>query len=144
MPNRQAAPHSSTESVTELAGTKKRNILDRWHLHLRSGHQRLSAIGVFLGLLFVMGYFGWLAAQHDGVVEIEAAPKIAFRFQVDVNHAEWSELFAIPGVGEKTARGIVEYRRANGLFKTIGELEEVPGIGPKTVERIREYLLPIN
>lgn len=144
MANRQSASQSSAESATGLEGTKKRSVLEQWHLHLRSGHQRLIAVGVFLGLLFVTGYFSWLAAHHGGLVEIDAAPKIAFRFQVDVNHAEWSELFAIPGVGEKTARGIVEYRQANGRFKTIGDLEKVPGIGPKTIERIREYLLPID
>ena len=35
---------------------------------------------------------------------------------------------------EKKAKAIVEFRKANGLFKQPEDLIKVPGIGPKTLE----------
>ena len=39
------------------------------------------------------------------------------------------------GVGLKTAKAIVAYRKANGPFKTINELTEVKGIGVATLRK---------
>ena len=36
----------------------------------------------------------------------------------------------------KKARGIIEYRAANGDFKSCNDLEKVNGIGKKTVEKL--------
>ena len=35
------------------------------------------------------------------------------------------------------AQAIIDYRRANGPFKSVGDLENVPGIGPATLKDIR-------
>jgi competence protein ComEA len=59
---------------------------------------------------------------------------------VNINTATASELETLPGVGEVTARRIVEYREANGPFVTIEEIQEVSGIGPKTFEGLREVI----
>ena len=42
----------------------------------------------------------------------------------------------------KTAARIVEYRRRNGDFESVGELVRVRGIGMRTVERLRPLLRP--
>ena len=59
---------------------------------------------------------------------------------VDINRAQWWELQALQGIGEKRARNIVEVRTRRGGFKSVDELGDVTGIGPKTLDRLRPYL----
>jgi competence protein ComEA len=59
---------------------------------------------------------------------------------VNVNTAGVEELETLPGIGEVTAQRIIEYRKANGPFETIEEIQQVSGIGPKTFEGMREMI----
>jgi competence protein ComEA len=45
----------------------------------------------------------------------------------------------LPEVGPATAEASIEYRRANGSFTTVDELEGVPGIGPTTIQKIEPF-----
>lgn len=56
---------------------------------------------------------------------------------ININTATAEQLTALDGVGPKTAQKIIEYREANGGFKSVEELLEVPGIGPAKFEQIR-------
>jgi len=67
--------------------------------------------------------------------------------RIDPNFAPLWELTILPGVGEATARAIVEHRRQSldsgeerRAFKVASDLENVHGIGPKTVERFKSLL----
>lgn len=59
---------------------------------------------------------------------------------VDINTASREDLETLPGVGPVTAEAIVQYRKANGKFKTIDDLTGVKGIGEKTYAKIKPYL----
>jgi competence protein ComEA len=59
---------------------------------------------------------------------------------VSLNSANASELIALPGVGPAIADRIIEYRRQNGGFRSIEELDAVKGIGPKKLQQIRPYV----
>ena len=59
---------------------------------------------------------------------------------VDINRAGVEELCSLPGVGEATARAIVEEREKNGPFSTPEDLMRVSGIGEKRFERMRELV----
>lgn len=83
----------------------------------------------------------------------EGAPKVVYTVSLDevaqgagnqplvinINTADAEELEELPEVGPATAEGIIEYRRGNGMFRSVSDLEEVPGIGPATLEQIRPF-----
>ena len=56
---------------------------------------------------------------------------------VNINTATEKDLETLPGIGEATAKAIVEDRRENGSFKTIDDLMRVSGIGEKKFEKIK-------
>jgi competence protein ComEA len=56
---------------------------------------------------------------------------------VNINTATKEELMTLKGVGDKRAQEIIDYRKKNGNFKSIDDLEKVPGIGPGLMKQIR-------
>lgn len=61
--------------------------------------------------------------------------------KVDINTADAAQLEKVlVGIGASKAQAIVEYRKANGPFKSADELVNVKGIGLKTVERNRDAI----
>jgi competence protein ComEA len=60
---------------------------------------------------------------------------------VDVNTADAKTLAReLDGVGMSKAQAIVDYRKANGPFRTAEDLTKVKGLGKKTVELNRQNL----
>lgn len=59
---------------------------------------------------------------------------------ININTATVSELDALPGIGEKKAQAIVDYRMENGPFEAIDGIKEVSGIGDGIFEKIRSYI----
>lgn len=61
--------------------------------------------------------------------------------KVNINTADAVALEAVlVGVGSSKAQAIVDYRKANGPFKSAEELAMVKGIGLKTVEKNRDRI----
>jgi competence protein ComEA len=54
--------------------------------------------------------------------------------KININTATVAELTQLPGIGEKTAEKIYEYRMLH-KFKSVDELVEVSGIGEKTLAK---------
>lgn len=62
--------------------------------------------------------------------------------RVNINTADEKELSErLKGVGEKKARAIVDYRKANGPFRSLRQLENVKGIGPALVQKNRHMMM---
>lgn len=55
---------------------------------------------------------------------------------IDVNHADASELDALPGVGPAIAGRIIDFRNRNGSFATLSDLDAVKGIGPAMLRKL--------
>jgi competence ComEA-like helix-hairpin-helix protein len=59
---------------------------------------------------------------------------------INLNSAKIEELILLPGIGEKTAERILEFRTKRGKFNTLEELLEVKGIGDSKFQNVRKYL----
>lgn len=104
-----------------------------------------TSVAVLAASALVLMAAAWW--RHGGLggelVDIDRAPPLVARFQVDVNRADWPELIQLPGVGQVLAERLIAERERDGAFRSIDDLERVRGIGPRTLDRIRPYLLPI-
>ena len=69
------------------------------------------------------------------------AAKPAPASKVNLNSATVEQLTALPGVGEKLAGRIVEYRQKSGGFKSAQELLNVQGIGEKNFAKLQAYVV---
>ncbi|MFA6179736.1 MAG: ComEA family DNA-binding protein [Candidatus Methylopumilus sp.] len=56
---------------------------------------------------------------------------------VNLNTATQAELETLEGVGPVKAQAILDYRKKNGGFKSIDDLNKVPGFGDKTVASLK-------
>lgn len=59
--------------------------------------------------------------------------------EVNINTSSREELMTLPGIGEKTADKILDYRE-EALFKTIEDIKKVSGIGEKKFEAIKDMI----
>jgi len=81
--------------------------------------------------------------QNDGCLNTEIKDNISNNENnslVNINTASVEELQIISGIGESKAKSIVEYRKNNGLFKSIEDIKNVEGIGDKLYETIKVYI----
>ena len=92
-------------------------------------HERIVAAG--LALVLALGLSSGVAF---------AAAKQAPAGKVNINSASAQQLTALPGVGEKLATRIVEYRQKAGGFKTVQELMNVKGVGEKNFAKLQAHL----
>jgi len=91
--------------------------------------QRIVATGLALVLALVVS---------SGLAV--AAGKPAPSGKVNINTATAQQLTVLPGVGEKLAARIVDYRQKAGGFKNVSELMNVQGIGEKNLAKIQAFL----
>ena len=61
--------------------------------------------------------------------------------KVNINTANLEKLQTLPGIGESTARKIIEYREKNGKFQTIEDIKNVTGIGDSKFNNIKELII---
>lgn len=78
----------------------------------------------------IVGLALWYAVPPAPAQDVPASAPEALResFRVDLNTAGVDAMTTLPGLGEKKARAILEYRLTHGPFRSLGEVAQVPGV----------------
>ena len=60
--------------------------------------------------------------------------------RININTALAVDLMRLPGIGEKKAQAIVEWREKYGPFRTSRQIMKVSGIGKRLFEKLEEHI----
>ncbi|MCX5673778.1 MAG: helix-hairpin-helix domain-containing protein [Planctomycetota bacterium] len=97
----------------------------------------LLAVGLAAGIAYRVIDYWRVGREEMEIVSPDGGPS----WRINVNAADWVTLSMVPGLGEKTARKIIELRdQRGGRLKSVDEIKDVRGIGEKTLEKLRPYL----
>lgn len=82
-----------------------------------------------------------VSGKNDIVVtKIANAKRMALGRSIDINKATEDDLLLVKGIGETTAKKILDLRNKLGRFSDINQLLEIKGIKEKKLTGIRKYL----
>ena len=74
------------------------------------------------------------------VVVIEENGEVQGNGLININTANLETLMKLDGVGEGTAKKIIQYREENGYFSSIEELKNVSGIGENKFNGLKDEI----
>lgn len=80
------------------------------------------------------------SSPGENVISDSAIQETSKVSKVNINTATLEQLETLPGVGESTAKKIIEYREKNGKFQKEEDLKNVSGIGDAKYAKIQEYI----
>ena len=80
------------------------------------------------------------SSKKQTTVKTTAATKARASFPIDINLVTYDELLQISGVGEHTAKSIIELRSSKGKITDMEQLLEIDGIGEGKLEMLCGYL----
>lgn len=93
-------------------------------------------------LIIAAALFWYPPLSQNGYAPADERPFFAQLGEgININTAAAAELSVLPGVGEKRAQAIIEYREAHGPFASREEIMEVSGIGPGIFADIEDLIV---
>jgi len=61
--------------------------------------------------------------------------------KINLNQADKEILMEAPGIGEKLAQRILDYRSKQGEFRDLEELKNIAGINGNRYEKLKDYFV---
>lgn len=102
----------------------------------------MKKLAIVVGIFFVFSalgiYFTKDYRYRDYAIEQKSLQVKSYK--INLNLASFEDFDALPGVGPKLAKVIVDDRATNGRFNSVEDLKRVKGIGDKKFQTIKPYL----
>ena len=104
--------------------------------------QKNSYIILTATAILLAGLIGFYIGRCsiDGEVHLYADNRPETTGTINLNTATLDELMLLPGIGEKTAQNIIDYRTRKGYFTTVDELCNIYGISARKIDELRDFI----
>jgi len=119
------------DAVEKLGGLTSNADLNRVNLAVKiedGNHYIIPKIGDELNI-----------SDYNNSTSLEVSNTI--NNKVNINTANENELESLTGIGEATAKKIIDYRNENGKFSRIEDIKNVKGIGENKFEDIKDSII---
>lgn len=95
---------------------------------LSPGERRFLALAAAAAVCIVSLAFWYAVPTSPAQASSVVVEPLRESFRVDLNTAGIDAMTTLPGLGEKKARAILEYRLAYGRFQSLDEVAQVSGV----------------
>ena len=99
----------------------------------RSERWFLLAAALVCVVSVVLAFWFAVPLRPEGPQSSSAETPLIQLARVDLNTAGLDALCTLPGVGEKRAQAILDYRKTYGPFASVAEAAQVPGLTENVV-----------
>ncbi len=89
-------------------------------------------------IVFIAGAAVQLMLRRD-IAPVRWARSVR-QFKVNINTSRADQLQMLPGIGAKLSIRILDYRKENGPFKSLEDLQDVDGMTAKRYAHIKELI----
>jgi competence protein ComEA len=110
------------------------DILAAWPRSAQGALAFLLTINTLLIAVYSIG------SMQTGARPTQLEKEAALPARIDLNRADHAQLRQLPEVGDKLATRIEEYRRTQGGFRSVDELQNVQGIGAARMHALRQLV----